>query len=1004
MDTNLNIVLKAQNQGIEASFNNAVNQFSRLGQSAKGCAGVLDYNQRSWQGFLQSMQSANIMNMSKGIMGFFNNFKDAAKKNEGALAYIRSELMGIPKEEQNKILGEYDTMATSISNKLGVGKSVLLDAAYELQGAFGDLDSKTKQSMFETAAKASILGKASVGDTVKIMNSIANNMVPKEIMAKGRVAVAEFIQSFQGGIASMAANTSTSMGAMQQYMDRLGGSLNAMGNVSAKTTLTMGSLLNELTGDKGAMSGTIAKKFGENWATAAGVIQRRLGISVRDVSGNYREMGEVLTEVSQQIKGYNVDQKEALYSALAAGEKLNEKGVWVVAGKGNRQLASGYRKILGDYEKWIKYQNIAASGLNPKNIDDALEGILGSAERRKAILTQQAENAKEALGKIMSPAIFNVNKMLTQMSTSLMNLASKNPELVKFITKIGTVFAGGLIGVGSIGMGVGKLNMAFQSLKGVGLSLLNIKTQAGQAFSSLGWLFKPRSMPWKEGQIGPAKGFWGTLFNNTAISKGLTNTKQTISGGLTKLFSSFSGGGGNMLSKMFGGTSGISQFASSINQKLSGTVVGGLTSRIGGAFKSVNWRGIGSGIGKGMAVAGGLLTLSIPLLMKDKEIGPMLQTLFKDLKTLFAPVITDLLGTLKPVIPVLGNTIKEIVKSLMPIVVEIVKALIPILPVVAEMAKTIISIIMPLIPPIFEVLKALIPIVNQVLKIVTPILKVVVDLIRGIFKAVFYMIPEGMLSSDQKFKKYMMLASDRKGDKEGQKDAAKQGIAWALEQFGIKDVTYANFEEDMKRQSPALQAAVQNILNNSELYNQDPEKMQEIVGKTLGEGKQGRVYDLFNQNKLIGTNVEGYQKKVQVISSVSNMATDNIERVMVPGFQKWYRERNPFLMPMQSQQITSLEGIRKDPRLRKEFELYKQQIPVANPDLIGSTAPIDNSTKTFNPSVTINMTGSAEEAQKVADTIREKVWTPLAEKIFQQQESVKNTQLRRKGVVAPSNP
>jgi hypothetical protein len=154
------------------------------------------------------------------------------------------------------------------------------------------------------------------------------------------------------------------------------------------------------------------------------------------------------------------------------------------------------------------------------------------------------------------------------------------------------------------------------------------------------------------------------------------------------------------------------------------------------------------------------------------------------------------------------------------------------------------------------------PIIQSVLpvmkSIMIPTIQLIGEVIKGILKAVYFLIPESMLSQEQRQKKYIGLAQDRT-DATGKMDAARQYVAYAWDATGMKekygDLNYDNFEQKLAELPAELRVGIQNVMNtmtSGKIDQMSVEEANAMMFKTITEAGKGRLYSKDQGNKLAG--------------------------------------------------------------------------------------------------------------------------------------------------------
>lgn len=888
-DTQLNLHINAQGN-LNAVLSQAMQQLDQVGIKGRSASQGTNLNQQSF--FSQSTMAlmAGTGNIIKGLgdkmSGFTNNIRMARAATESARNGLAS--MGTSVADLDKM----ELTARNVGESFGIAKSEILDAAYSLKGGMSYVTADTLNELMGLGVQLGAATKAS-SNTISDLLANAGNTIGASLQGDAK-AFKEFQYQFANSAAAVVNIGKAEGNQVAAFTKNIGsGLLNLNQDLATQQALATVLITTAGSGERAATM--VTSGLTKSWTTYMKGLER-VGIKTTESNGQIRSMVPVLAELKQKMQGMNALEKESFMKSIFGSEKSGNMTAYTVKAinslmDNSEMLTSTYTKMQGAIEEGTK----AARG--EIELSNTMMGQMAQAfQRGPAFTMEQMKVKQQNLMEEMATNIKSSTSPLINLKAKFLDFAktivANKPEMVGTFLgmseMIGTTVssAGGFITqIGNVFRSFESIKLFMNTMKGLNIfkggagGLLKNILPSGNDFKIK---FKPDYTPQPSMLSNLARAI------STTVSNGFKRTGAVLSFVVLNALDGIKNKIATKIAAPIG--SAISKAVNSVNAKLAGTGFGNFTSKLGSGLsnigkgigdriKGIDWKGTLKGIGSGLLKVGGLAlgagALMAPMMMKDPAFAQDIKEMSKILKDTVGVLLKDVTVAIKPLMPTIKMVFKDLLKSLMPVVKkllelimpllpplvqiidQVAKALIPILPVLMEIVGVVIDTIVQLIPPIIDVLMPIIQSVLPVMKsIMIPTIQLIGNVIKGILKAVYFLIPESMLSQEQRQKKYIGLAQDRT-DKTGKMDAARQYVSYAWDATGLKekygDLNYDNFEQKLAELPAEMRVGIQNVMNtmtSGKIDSMSVEDANAAMFKTLTEAGAGRLYSKDQGNKI----------------------------------------------------------------------------------------------------------------------------------------------------------
>ncbi|MBP7315478.1 MAG: phage tail tape measure protein [Chitinophagaceae bacterium] len=927
-DTNLNIHVNAQGN-LNAVLSQAMQQLDQVGLKGRTASQGMNVNQQSF--FSQSTMAlmSGTGQMIKGLgdkmAGFTNNIRMARAATESARNGLAS--MGTTAAELDKM----ELTARNIGESFGIAKSEILDAAYALKGGMSYVTADTLNELMGLGVQLGAATKAT-SNTVSNMLANAGNTIGASLQGDAK-AFKEFQFQFANSAAAVVNIGKAEGDQVAAFTKNVGSALYNL-NQDLATQQSLATVLITTAGSGERAATQVTSGIAAKWTTYMKGLER-VGIKTTESDGRIRSIVSVIGDLKQMMDK-TFDPKDAIgrenfmksiFGSEKSGvmEKNTTRAINALIDN-SLMLTSTYEKMQGAIEEGSK----AARG--EIELSNTMMGQMAQAfQRGPAFTMEQMKVKQQNLMEEMATSIKNSTSPLINLKSKFLDFAksivANKPQLVGTFLGMSEMIGTSVSSIGRFITQTGNVFRSFESIKlfmntmkglnifkgGAGGLLKNI-LPSGNDFKIK---FKPDYTPQPSMLSNLARAI------STTVSNGFKRTGAVLSSVVLNALDGIKNKIATKIAAPIG--SAISKAVNSVNAKLAGTGFGNFTSKLGSGFsnigkgigdriKGIDWKGTLKGIGSGLLKVGGLAlgagALMAPMMMKDPAFAQDIREMSKVLKDTVGLLLKDIMVALKPLMPTVKMVFKDLLKSLMPIVKKLLELIMPLLPPLVQIIDQIAKALIPLLPPIMDILGVvidsllqlippildiLLPIINAVLplmkSILIPTVQVIGDVIKGILKAVYSLIPERMLSQEQKQRKYIGLAQDRK-DAASKGDAMRQYAAYAWDATGLKekygDLTYDNFEEQMAKFPAELRVGLQNVINagmSGRLDKMSVEEADKFMFNTITEAGKGRLYSKEKGDKLADYGDVAKNSNKLYFGNMANIKSA-IDAGTMPGYNK----------------------------------------------------------------------------------------------------------------------
>lgn len=883
-DTNLNIKINAQGN-LNAVLSQAMQQLDQVGLKGKAASQGTNINQQSFfsQSTMALMSGTGqiIKGLGDKMAGFTQNIRMARAATESARNGLAS--MGTSVEDLNIL----ENTAKGIGEKFGIAKSQILDAAYNLKGGMSFLTSSGLNNIMEVGVQLGAATKATSEDISNLLANAGNTLGGS--LQKDEKAFVEFQYQFANSAAAVVNIGKAEGSQVAAFTKNLASGLQNVGqDLATQQALATVAITTQGSGERGAT--VINSGLAKNWFRYMKTLEQ-VGIKTKDANGKIRSMVPIFEELKAKTANMGLEQKNSFLGHIFGSPKSGKMDTYVDKAVNMAINNAGLlRTAYDESNKAIIEGTKAARG--ELNLTDTMMGKMAkSFQQGPAFTMEQMKVKQQNLMEEMALNIKSSTSPLITLKTKFLDFAktivANKPQLVGTFLGMSEMIGTSISSVGGFITQTGNVFRSFESIK------LFLNTMKGFNLFKGGGLknilpsgndFKLKFKP----DYTPQPSMLANL--GRAISTTVSNGFKRTGAVLSYVVSNALDGIKNKIATKIAApiSSALSKAANSINSKIAGTGFANFTSKLGSGMssfgkgiadrvKGIDWKGTLKGIGSGLLKIGGLAlgagALLAPMMMKDPAFAKDINEMVKLLKDSVGVLLKDISAALKPLMPTIKTVFKDLLSSLMPVVKKLLALIMPLLPPLVQIIDQIAKAIIPLLPPIMEIfqvlvdvlldvmpsiLDAVMPLVEALLpllkSIIVPVIKASGEILKGILKAVYYLIPESMLSNEQRMKKYVGIAQDRK-TVEGKMDAGRQFVAYALDslpQFKAKygDINYQNLEEKKKLMTPQEQAAIDKVLvafTKDKMNQMDISTASDLMLRTIEHGSKGVFYGKDNE-------------------------------------------------------------------------------------------------------------------------------------------------------------
>lgn len=380
---------------------------------------------------------------SAGLYSFANNLSDSAKEAGKLESNIRS--LGVSKSEVEAISSEVGKMAST----MGISKETFLTGVYDIKSGISSLDGATLPKFAESIA---ITAKATKGDFAELSKLFA--MTYNQYKSSySKMSDLDFGNMVGNTLSLAVKKYRTDGSAMNQAMNSLGSSAQAIGITLTEQTAVLGTLQNTMNpGEAGTAYRAFLGKIGTGL--------EKLGLSSVDANNKLKSMPAILEEIKNKY-GSSIDTQKEMPQLISA---FGEEGVKAIL-----NLLPHTKALEND----IKELGSAADSLDFSAMREMSNQNLSSYSSQLDRLDSGWKALKSSLGSALAEGPFkNAVSMIADFVGWTLNLVESSPIIKDFFGYflIGASVLGAVIGLMSSLSGVAMIYTA--TTQSLGASIL----------------------------------------------------------------------------------------------------------------------------------------------------------------------------------------------------------------------------------------------------------------------------------------------------------------------------------------------------------------------------------------------------------------------------------------------------------------------------------------------------------------------------------------------------
>ena len=357
--------------------------------------------------------------------GIVHGFTDEIQKSYGYVKSLDKSLnnIRIVTGKSSEDMAKFADYANKAAKSLGKTTQDFSDAAliYYQQG---DSDTVAKQKASTTLKAANVTGQSADAvseELTAVWNGFNVATGQTEAVVDKLAAVASTTASDLSELATGMSKVASSANSMGVDIDQLSAQISTIISVTRQAPESVGTALKTIYARMGDLEADGTDEFGVSLGEVSSQM-KQMGINVLDETGQLKDMGDVIEEVSQKWSGWTREQKEAAAIAMA----------------GKRQ----YNNLFALFENWDMYEGALKTS----------KESLGTLDKQNEIFKDSVQgrmNEMKASWEDFYDSILDVDTIKTGIGLF--------DELAKTATRISKSFGGGITafaGLGSIGAGI----------------------------------------------------------------------------------------------------------------------------------------------------------------------------------------------------------------------------------------------------------------------------------------------------------------------------------------------------------------------------------------------------------------------------------------------------------------------------------------------------------------------------------------------------------------------
>lgn len=623
---------------------------------------------------------------------------------------------------------------------------------------------------------------------------IARKEIVKFAEDAGKMGIAFDVSADQAG--DWMAKWRTSFSMTQEEVVSLADKINYLSNNSASTAAEISNIVSKIgplgkvaglsSGALSAMGATLVS-VGVNDDVAATGIKKVMTSMTAGTAATKRQkavldkMGISATDLAKRMQ---TDAQGAILDFMASINKL-PKAEQAAALKNyfGEESVAAIAPMLSNLDQLkTNFDRVGSSASYAGSMESEFTARADTGANKVEMAKASIKKLNIEIGNVFLPYVGQAAGKLSDLVNKFSDFASKNPELVKTITKVGAAFAGTVVAEQTAKLGFLKLRDSVYDVQKVFGKLKKHFAESSAEAVTGGGKFAELGKK-MSGYFGGVKNSLGGV--DTAVSKfnfaqklmGKFNAGslgEVISGGMSgvtsKILSPFQKIGG----KLNGFLSPIGKNVTGFFGKIGGTIANGPLGKIGGLFKSIGGvagsvlspaiKGLGSAFGglfgKAMPIIMIISLLSAlflklngedmsgfiePIKQAFEQVKPTLQTVMEQLSALGEQLMPLLLDAAKQLAPLFGQLVAgilpvaaEIIAQIVPLIAQLVTQLLPvILNIITTLAPLLTEVITAILPVIVQLIQILLPIITQ---LVTQVLPIIIDVLNQILPIITQII------------------------------------------------------------------------------------------------------------------------------------------------------------------------------------------------------------------------------------------------------------------------
>lgn len=257
----------------------------------------------------------------------------------------------------------------------------------------------------------------------------------------------ESVRHFSDVFAATMSNSNTTIEMMGESMKYAGTIAGTLGYKMEDVALAIGLMANN--GTKAEQAGTALRAIltrlaapPKEAAAAFAQIAHDTGITITpidELTGKVKPLREVFTQLRNALKGYNEVQRVAFGKHIA--------GMYGTAGFNAivKSTDADFKKLMDAIDN--------ADGAGERMAHTMQDNLRGSLITTKSA----AYDLNVELGKSMTPALRDVNTVLTDVINGVTRFANENPRLTSTIAVFAGIIGVGLVALGALGIAIGGI-------------------------------------------------------------------------------------------------------------------------------------------------------------------------------------------------------------------------------------------------------------------------------------------------------------------------------------------------------------------------------------------------------------------------------------------------------------------------------------------------------------------------------------------------------------------